>query len=250
MTPVEAKNFLGRIAQRDRCILFIQWQSGMSAGDVLHKFNFMWHSQVKPQLDDGCERMKIEFDERKRNDRWYFTYISRDGIHELQKWLGLREGMIKTLIDQDVELDEAIIKGEPIFITRWGTPLKSQVFAHHLRRITAGRITSHMFRKLFKSEASVPDHGIDRNIVEFWMGHINGIDAVGGCYDRNPEIREEILEMEYAKLEPYINVYSGVQQEPLTEEEKEWMRFSGQLRESLEKDPEKQEKFLQFLKNL
>lgn len=92
-----------------------------------------------------------------------------------------------------------------------------------------------MFRKLFKSEASVLDRGINQRYVEFWMGHgdANPLRAVGGIYDRNPEIREEDTENEYARLEHYLNIYSNVQQEPLTEEEKEWMRFSGQLRESL-----------------
>jgi len=33
---------------------------------------------------------------------------------------------------------------------------------------------SHMFRKLFKSEASIPERAIDRNITEFWMGHTEG----------------------------------------------------------------------------
>ena len=41
------------------------------------------------------------------------------------------------------------------------------------------------------------------------MGHINGIDAVGGDYDKSPEIHEEVFEKEYAKLEPFINIYSS-----------------------------------------
>jgi len=69
---------------------------------------------------------------------------------------------------------------------------------------------SHMFRKLFKSEASIPDRGIDRNITEFWMGHTKGVEKVGAEYDRTPEIYEKVMEKEYMKLEPYINIYSGV----------------------------------------
>lgn len=49
------------------------------------------------------------------------------------------------------------------------------------------------------------------------MGHFTGPDmnrenilnAVGGTYDRQPEIYENVLEREYAKLEPYINIYSS-----------------------------------------
>ncbi len=41
------------------------------------------------------------------------------------------------------------------------------------------------------------------------MGRINGIDAVGGEYDKTPEIHERVIEGEYRKLEPYLNVYSS-----------------------------------------
>jgi len=68
---------------------------------------------------------------------------------------------------------------------------------------------SHMFRKLFKTEASIPERAIDRDIVEFWMGHTYGIERVGGEYDRTPELYESIIEREYAKLEPFINIYSS-----------------------------------------
>ena len=65
-------------------------------------------------------------------------------------------------------------------------------------------------RKLFKTEASIPERGIDRNVVEFWLGHVNALDSMGGVYDKTPEIHEDVIEKEYAKLEPYINIYSGV----------------------------------------
>ncbi len=65
-------------------------------------------------------------------------------------------------------------------------------------------------RKLFKTEASIPERGIDRNVVEFWLGHVNALDSMGGVYDKTPEIHEDVIEKEYAKLRPYINIYSGV----------------------------------------
>lgn len=39
---------------------------------------------------------------------------------------------------------------------------------------------------------------------------MNALDRMGGVYDRTPEIHEDVIEKEYAKLEPYINIYSGV----------------------------------------
>jgi hypothetical protein len=72
-----------------------------------------------------------------------------------------------------------------------------------------------MFRKLFKSEASVPDRGIDPDCVEFWMGHSNEIKGKGGIYDKTPDLYADMIEKEYAKLEPYLNIYSRTQ--PLDE---------------------------------
>jgi len=208
ITLTEAKKLLGKLSQRDRTILIIMLQSGMEIGAALKKFSYAWHVQVKPQLDMGKRRLKIEFDERKGGGNWYFTYVSRDAVHELQKWLEERRNIIQSLLEDKKQVQKSVIEGEPIFITRRGKPLSSSQFSHQLHTKTNGEVTSHMFRKLFKSEASVPDRAISRKIVEFWMGHFNGIDAVGAEYDRNPEIHEEIFEKEYAKLEPYINIYS------------------------------------------
>lgn len=52
------------------------------------------------------------------------------------------------------------------------------------------------------------------------MGHSEGkdsngirvthpLDAVGGTYDNAPHVYPDVVENEYAKLEPYINIYSS-----------------------------------------
>lgn len=47
------------------------------------------------------------------------------------------------------------------------------------------------------------------------MGHSSGngndhkLDVVGGVYDNCPRVYPDVVEKEYAKLEPYINIYSG-----------------------------------------
>ena len=205
----QAKKVMGGLSQRDRTILLIMLQSGMDIGAVLDKFSFMWHSQVEPQLEAGCQRIKIEFDERKGNAAPYFTYISRDGIHELRMWLDERRKIVESLLADGKKVDKTVIEGNPIFITQFGEPLRSHQFIKQFNRKMHGKVTTHMFRKLFKSEAAVPDRAIDQRHVEFWMGHIQGVADVGGTYDRTPEIHEEIFEEEYAKLEPYINIYSN-----------------------------------------
>lgn len=209
ITLMETKELFGHLSQRDRTILFIILQSGMELGAVLHKMSYIWHSQVEPQLNAGCKRLKIEFDERKGNGTYYFTFVSRDGIHELQKWLIERKKIIENLLQDGKDLSKSVIEGEPIFITNRGNPLREQMFAHQLKEKTSGKVTSHMFRKLFESEAKVPKLGIDREYIKFWMGHTPKMDEAGGTYDRNPEIKEQICEREYEKLEPIINIYSS-----------------------------------------
>lgn len=213
---VDLVKILGVLGQRERTIALIMFQSGLEIGAVLYKFSYMWDT-VKSQLEAGKERIKIEIDERKGYGKWYFTYISRDAIHELRKWLVLRQRIIERAKEKFGYVNPQIEQGTPIFITNKATPYGENNFHHNydyiirkrrLKRLPYAKV-SHMFRKLFKTEASIPERAIDRNIVEFWMGHTGGIERVGGEYDRTPEIYEKVIEREYEKLEPFINIYSS-----------------------------------------
>jgi len=250
MTLSDAKRILGKMNQRDRCMCLIMLQSGMSRGTVLNDFNYMWFSQVKPQLDAGRERLRIEFDERKANGTWYFTYVSRDGIQELRKWLVERKRIVENAVADGRKVSREVVEGEPIFITSTALPLRAHRWGEQFSRRWSPKVTTHMFRKLFKSEASVPDRGINRNYIEFFMGRAeaaDGLDATGGVYDRTPELYEKTFEKEYEKIEPYINIYSGVQVEPLDEYEGEWKEFFNVFRETFGNNPERLEKFVKFL---
>ena len=209
ITLAKAKKIMSLLRQRERTVLIIILQSGMEIGAVLSKFSFMWDS-IKPQLDAKDPRIKVDFPDRKYNNFPYFTYISRDAIQELRKWLIIRARLMAELGLQKC----------PIFITRTGKAYTENDFyvtldyyrkhgKPEIRRLLKGFVT-HQLRKLFKTEASIPERGIDRNVVEFWMGHVNALDSMGGVYDKTPEIHEDVIEKEYAKLEPYINIYSGV----------------------------------------
>jgi hypothetical protein len=67
-----------------------------------------------------------------------------------------------------------------------------------------------MFRKLFKSEASVAGRGIDQRYFEFFMGHAGGLAQIGGIYDRSPELHEDIFEKEHKKIATYLNTFTGI----------------------------------------
>jgi len=201
-----AKRVLAALGQRERAICLCMLQSGQSIKQILEVFNFK-PEYLRESLRSGAQRIRLDFDERKRNGFTYFTFISQDAVQELRKWLA----------ERDRKLDEKGIKSNAIFVTRTGKPLKPLKFAvlfnqrMHAAKLSSGpySLRSHMFRKLFKSEASVPDRGIDPSCVEFWMGHAEDIKGKGGIYDRSPELYADMIEKEYAKLEPYINIYSS-----------------------------------------
>jgi len=203
ITLAQAKKIISLVNQRERAILLIILQSGMEIGAVLNKMNFMW-DQIIPQIEAGRPRVKVEFAERKGNNYSYFTYFSDDAVQELKKWLLIRQRIVNK-------------KGEPsshpIFITREATPYLEnnyyQTIDYHRAKKKLPNFVTHQFRKLFKTEASLPERGIDRNVIEFFMGHVNELASMGGTYDKTPEIHEDVIEKEYAKLEPYLNIYSG-----------------------------------------
>ena len=80
------------------------------------------------------------------------------------------------------------------------------------------------------------------------MGHVSGIATMGGVYDKTPEIHEDVIEREYEKLEPYINIYSssvGVRRTDLEREVAELRKDRDALREIADvlRDPEKMRRF-------
>jgi len=203
ITLAQAKKIISLLPQREKTILLIILQSGMEIGAVLEKMSYMW-DEVVGQVEAGKLRVKVEFDDRKGNGLNYFTYFSYDGVQELKKWLLIRERIV-------LEHGDAV--GKPIFLTHEGTGYTLnnyyQIINYWRQRKQLPKFVTHQFRKLFKTEASIPERGVDRDIVEFWMGHNNAIASVGGVYNKVPEIHEDVVEREYMKLEPYLNIYSS-----------------------------------------
>jgi integrase len=222
----DARRLLGYFNTRDRAILLVMLQSGMSIGDVLNKFSLML-PQLSGALQAGTSRFRVDFDERKGNGFNYFTFISADALHELRKWLSLREHWLDGRGDPGcifIAKPIATRGGRPCLVGRALSVVSFEVnFNRVVRKMKlkdeAWGVTPHMFRKLFKTESRAPERGVDQDCVEFLMGHSSGIQAVGGIYDRTPELHAEVVEKEYQKMEPYLNIYS--QRPGETEEEED-----------------------------
>jgi integrase len=210
----DAKRLLGYFNVRDRAILLVMLQSGMSIGDVLNKFSLML-PELTAALKSNVQRFRVDFAERKGNGFNYFTFISRDALYELKKWLALRLHWLDGRKDPGTIFiaKPIMIDGKPCLEGRPLTVLSFEVnFIRVARKMKIKdgpwSVTPHMFRKLFKTESRPPERNIDQDCIEFMMGHSSGIQAVGGVYDKTPELHAEVVEKEYAKLESFVNIYS------------------------------------------
>jgi len=207
------KRVLSVLNQRDRSICMVMLQSGQSVKQVLVDVNQQAKSIIA-KMNAGAERIRLDFPERKGNGFRYFTFISRDAVQELRKWLPLRAAA----------LQKAGLKESPwLWITSTGKPFTERLLHNDFRRAMIEHnlrdgpynVHPHCFRKFFEQEASPPERGVNKAYVSFMMGHSSGdgathrLDAVGGVYDKAPWIYERAVEQEYAKLEPYLNIYSG-----------------------------------------
>ena len=209
------KRALGLLNQRERAVCMVQLQSGQSIQQVLDDIS-MQCKRIYREIDQGKERIRFDFPERKGNGFKYFSFISRDAIQEIQKWRPLREQIIRKIGKET----------DYLFITETGRKLSRKQF-HNIvrlawRKLRNGpyQVSSHGFRKFFEQEASPPERGISKSYVTYMMGHSSGkdsngiqinhpLDVVGGVYDTAPRVYPDVVENEYAKLEPYINIYSG-----------------------------------------
>lgn len=209
-----AKRILVALNLRERTIALVMIQSGMGIGEVLNKFNFML-DYVKEKIRSGSQRIRIDFPNgRKNNTNPYFTFIGKDAIQQLRLFLTEREKWIR---EENLTLSPEAQKA--IFISRNGKLMNEAKFERNFSKqlyksgakTEAYEVVSHQLRKLFKTESSI-GRGIDSRVVEFMLGHINGIQSlagIGGTYDNSSEIYAQTIEEEYSKLEPYLNILSG-----------------------------------------
>lgn len=249
---------LAVLGQRDRAVCMTELQSGQSIKQVLVDVNKQAR-YIFREIDAGKQRIRLDFSERKGNNFQYFSFISVDTIQEIQKWRPIRQQILKNLG----------VDSEYLFITDSGKPLTPKLFhtlirlkfIHHGLYKGPLSMRSHGFRKFFEQEASPPERGISKGYITFMMGHSSGkdsngvqvshpLDTVGGTYDKAPKVYPDAVEKEYAKLEQWINIYSGRPAEGVTAMSPDQQRTFELLGKVLEKHPDKAEKFERFLMDL
>lgn len=213
-----ARRVLGCLSQRDRAVCMMLLQSGQSERQILVDLNGRGESTIR-EVEAGHERIRLDFKGRKGNGKSYFTFIGHDAVVELRKWLVIRR---EWLNNPEIDVKKRNEAEKYLFITNRCGVLTPEQFGPAFRETLEKRglwtgpftVRTHMFRKIFESEASPPDRGINKLYVAFMMGHSGGngavskLDMPGGTYDNAPRVYSEIVEKEYAKLEKWLNIYS------------------------------------------
>jgi hypothetical protein len=224
-----AKKVLGVFSQRDRSVCMSSLQSGQSMHQVLIDINEQ-ANYIFSEIDSGKHRIRFDFAERKGNGFEYFSFISEDAIQEIRKWRVERQQILEQHNKQTEWLWINRQTCEPLTLDGFKFNFRDLLRRH---KLWTGPYSARfqMFRKIFEQEASPPDRGISKDYIKFMMGHSRGadntgLDNPGGTYDKECFIEPAIVEKEYSKLEPFINIYSGKSQEmELTNEELDVLRY-------------------------
>lgn len=275
MTLEDIEKLISPMKIREKATMVILLQSGMGESEFVNEFNVCrcreaWlrnnghvcePSKVMRQLREGRERIKIEFVGRKSNDKSYFTFIGKDAMELLKRYLKFRKVLISRAEDRVkmYEAKERIGKklrdwerkalknyreklqnltpewqdGQPIFISNMLNPIDKCKIQRDVQTykertgLTDRDFTPHNFRDIFKTECA--HAGVDDAISEFFMGH--SLDPLD--YNKLDRLYPEDFEAQYSKVEPSLNIISHEGAEIDKQEVERLRRKNAQLTERL-----------------
>jgi len=179
------------------------FQSGMGQ-DEFFRWNESGYDVLVQQLRGNPEQIRIDSTGRKQNKNMYeyYTFIGRDAITFIRKWLRKRGDA-----------------PGPIFTNQQGNAVNATSISHYwmrkLRRLgfvekksdyTGNRygLNIHEIRDVFRSRWRLTE--IDKDIAEFFMGHKDALDKLG--YDKSPKHYPDFYEEKYHEAQPWLNVFT------------------------------------------
>lgn len=200
-------------------------------------------ANVLKQLREGKQRIKIEpliAFKRRGNDKkkQFFTFIGKDAVECLRQYLIFRKKLVLSCEDQLRKLEQRneeghylhaweklriqklsealkhitpeLRDGEPIYITNLLQPIGEHSIQQAVRILKKQtglldrQFTPHTCRDIFKTECH--HAGVQDKISEFWIRH--KLDNYG--YNQLDVMHPEDFDSEYGKVEPALNILSGV----------------------------------------
>jgi len=275
MTLQDVKLLISPMKVKEKAIMLILLQSGMGIGEFINQFNVCncrkeWlrnnghvcePAKIMKQLNQGAQTIKIEFVGRKNNHNSYFSFIGRDAIDALKKYLVYRSTLIRDAQERVREFEKkerggklgknekrSLLnyrknvhlltsewrEGEPLFISNWLNPIQDHNIQEPIRRykrsmgLNDRQFSPHTFRDIFKTECA--HAGVDNSISEFFIGHT--LDPLG--YNKLDRMYPEDFNREYLKVEPSLNIISHKGMEIEKEELQKMKKENVDLRERVE----------------
>ena len=216
-SPMTLENFYTMLQDGNpgimmKTIMLIQLQSGMDSSTFTDRFNYKGYPQIIKyfktddhpswNLDMCPAPIKLV---RVKTNVQYTTFLERDAIAQLQRYLTWKE--IKYGKQNP---------SKPLFMTKQKTPISSIWLSNRFSEVAirAGmqekvshkvyKIRAHSVRHLLKS--TMITYGCARYAAEHVLGH-----APKDAYEKQAVLYPENLRAEYAKISPYINIFSKVE---------------------------------------
>ncbi len=235
-SAADLRAVIGAMPIHHKTPLMLMWQSGAEPAVIL---GLKWGDLA---LDGRFS--KITLAGRKKHKQEYFTLLGKDSITLLKIW---RQKWVEN-VGRQPNRDDLIFFNKKRKEREEHGPLAPGWLNLSFKRMAVklfreGLVSNgdpdcwHVYslRHSFKTEA---EHiGIRSGIVEFFMGHIEGIKW---RYDNRDQLHPGDFEVEYAKLEPYLSLNPSelVTEERVREEfESRLSRLESQIEEYASKRP-------------
>jgi len=200
LTVPEFRRVLASCNRMYRAVFLCMFMGGLGAGELVYWSNHGL-GELLEQLDrERYIRVDLPGRKRRRNVTPYYTFLGRDAIDALRRYMEVRR------------------EGNAIFLTQFGTPLcYKTMFTYwndHQKRLglipaentDRGRRYGkniHEIRDLFRTRWR--RSGVDTDYAEYFMGHTEAFDQDG--YDKIYRDEAHTKRM-YMRAEPWLNIVS------------------------------------------
>jgi hypothetical protein len=202
----EIKTLILNSPQPYKAVLMLMFQGALGLAEFAQFNSQGWRKVVDGLEQPGPLRVDLFREKTSRTSvNRYYTFAGEDGKRILKDWLAMRPESAGTALfvvynkntGSWVPVTERLVGNMITKVAkRTGLVKPSDLDRYHVH--------AHEFRDVFKSLCTL--NGVNPIASEFFLGH--SIDKLG--YDKSPEYDVEWFRREYRKVEPQLNVLSGV----------------------------------------
>lgn len=179
------------------------FQGGLGQNEFF-RWNESGYEDLIQQLRGNPEQIRIDIAGRKhtKNDYQYYTFIGRDAITFIRKWLKKRGDSPGPIFTNQ--------RSNAVNATSlhhyWMRKLRRLGFVEKKSEYSGNRygLNIHEIRDLFRSRWRLT--GVDKDVAEFFMGHKEALDKLG--YDKSPYHYPDWYAEQYNEAQPFLNIFS------------------------------------------